>query len=651
MKKIEEILYMEWMDLLESNIPENTMKSARLRKSPSWPFVKDPEDGRKVIIEFESLSKKYKQMVVDAFGDPYQALARRPIREMVQYDEKAEQVYLEYNGGILNPEYVKNYTWSASWLNMINEAMQNRKDIKERLNLTMDQFFTHVIDMIKQAHLPLPGSYRRLVAAKDSALKKYLDNGPEALIDWRFGNKNTAKVKGEVAESILEEMIAHGNQYDDVFIAQQYNSWATSQNRPTIKAATVGYHRRKKAAYITSEREGKATFNDKYLKKVKGYRPTAPLYFVEHDDNVIDLLFIDPTEKGRTFKKYTAIVVTDSYNDYVLGYAYGIGSPTIELIKAAYMNAMYHLRSLTGDWYLPHEIKSDRWGLKALTPFYESIAKYLPTPVGSKGRGYIEQFFGTPHWKRCLKVGANNYTGNNITARNRGVNDELLNANYKERRYIGDEATQQIEGFFHRLRYMPQGEDKPSKHEEWMQAWSALSADKKRIISDEQFLIKFGIEHNHLGEGIKITNKGVQPSINGTKYNYDLSNYRLEDIGKRVSVIYDPHDMSRVLVTDHDKVRLMAYDARLASRSLEDATLNSRTFLNAIFKEKEALQSEVYERSEKRKKVLSDAFIDAEAVLSSGYMEKEVKQAAEQKFINQNNPDKPEEDINPYDYL
>ena len=53
MKKINEILYIEWVDLLEAGISENTLKSARLRKSPSWPFEKDPEDGRKVIIAFE----------------------------------------------------------------------------------------------------------------------------------------------------------------------------------------------------------------------------------------------------------------------------------------------------------------------------------------------------------------------------------------------------------------------------------------------------------------------------------------------------------------------------------------------------------------------------------------------------------------------
>jgi hypothetical protein len=82
------------------------------------------------------------------------------------------------------------------------------------------------------------------------------------------------------------------------------------------------------------------------------------------------------------------------------------------------------------------------------------------------------------------------------------------------------------------------------------------------MINDEQFLLKLGIEHNNHGKGIRITNRGVEPQICGVEYSYDIAATNLmEYIGKAVSVIYDPFDMSRVLVTNFEELRMMGFDA------------------------------------------------------------------------------------------
>jgi hypothetical protein len=353
---------------------------------------------------------------------------------------------------------------------------------------------------------------------------------------------------------------------------------------------------------------------------------------VESDDNHLDLLFIDPDDNTphKFYHKYKAIVITDSFNDYVLGYAYA-EKLTTEVVRAAYLNAMYYIRSITGGWYLQQETKTDRWGLKELMPFYESMGKYFPTPVGSKNRGYIENFFGSNHWKTCLKIGSNNYSGNNMTAKYRGVNQEQLARNKKDYPLIGNEAATQIENAFHRMRFMPQSNGK-SKHDEWMEAWDAMPAELKRPINDEQFLLKFGVVHNP-NNPLRITNRGVQPEIEGKRYSFDLLQYRMEDVNKQVNVIYDPNDMSRVLVTDFEQFRMMAVDARLNSRALKDADTDSRKFLNAILNEKRESVNTIAERIERRQQVLLSAGVDAEALLQAGVMVKEVKQAAEQRAI------------------
>jgi hypothetical protein len=657
MKLVDNTIYIEWAEALVAGLSANTLKNAKLRNSPSWGFLDDPDDKRKVLICFDKLKEDNKAKIVAKFGEPKKYLMLAPIRNLVKYDDKAEAFYLDYRYSLtptlskgegakaLSREHVDKYTAAASFLNMLRDTTKDKRELKKLLNLTLEEFYGRVCEIIKTDGLDLPNSYRRLAITEDSALKKYLKEGYASLIDWRFGNKHAAKINDEVSEAALLEMIAHPNQYDDVIIAQQYNKWAASLSKngkteikyKTIDPATVGLWRRKKESEIIMFREGNAALKDKYLQQANGFRPSQPLLLVESDDNQIDLLFNDP-ENPKATKRYVAMVVTDSFNDYVLGYAYALlgefdKDGTIELVKAAYMSALYHIKWLTGGWHLQHESKTDRWGIKQLEPYYNEFGKYYKTPVGSKNRGYIENFFGSHFWKNCLKIGATNYSGNNITAAHRGVNMEALAKGKKYRTLIGDEAHNQIDNFFHRLRTMPQSNG-ASKQEQWLAAWNAMPAELKRPISDEQFLLKFGVEHNYRGEGLRIRNSGIRAQIGNAIYKYDLASYRMEDINKEVSLLFDPHDMSRVLVTNHKDFRMMAYDKRLNPRALEDCKdTNSRTYLNTIFANKKESVEEITAKSARRKMVLESAGYDAEGLLQAGVMVKELKQAAEHKQL------------------
>jgi hypothetical protein len=639
MKIIDNILYIEWNELLDAGVPEGTLKSARTRNSSSWTFISDPDDKRKVLIKYEKLQLKYKALLKEQYGDPYEYVQWLSIKSFVMPDQQAENFYLNFRFGeseskALPTEIVLKYTRTASWLNMLLEFNNNKKAVKTTLKLTIDQFYKAVMKLIESENKPvvkvdLPISYRRLIAK----MKRYQELGYESLIDWRYGKvSNSTKVKGELAESILLEMIAHPNQYDDTFICRQYNQWAEARGYKTILPATVGVHRRSQAHTIIVEREGNEALREKYLKQAKGFRPTFPMALVESDDNHIDLQFIDPNT-GNKYTRYKAVVVMDSFCDYVLGYAYTTDAVTVELVRAAYRNAMYHIKELTGQWHLPHELKTDNFGISNLQPWYEAIAQYMKTPVGSKHRGYIEQFFSSAHWKTAMKLGANNYTGNNITARNSGVNREFVNSHINQRPLLGKESEQQLENFFYRLRHMPDRTGS-SRYEKWMNAWHNLDASKKRSISDEQFLLLFGIEHNHLGEGIRITNRGVEPRIGlYGKLSYDMQTYCLEHINKSVSVYYDPNNIERVLVTNHKDVRMMAFLNQTHHRTLADATTGSRSYLNRVLEEKKSAVVQIGQKSVRRKKILSDYFLDAEAVLQSGLVVKELKQSAEQHYF------------------
>ncbi|KAA2245522.1 hypothetical protein F0L74_06065 [Chitinophaga agrisoli] len=655
MKLIDNILYMELPELVECGIKENTIWHASSRKSPSWQIIDDPADRRKVLIGYEKLKDQYKDMVIARYGNPYEHMAKQPIRDMVTKDLKAEAVFLAYRygpnkdnslptGTQAKVDYVKRYTTAASWLNMLVKAAEDKKAIKKAVNLNIEQFYLHVLEIIKRDQIDLPSNYQALLRRR----REYQEKGYECLIDWRFGNKNAAKVDNEVSSSLLLTLVSNANQYDDVYVCMRYNEWAVQNGHSPITSRTVCNWRQDNEHLILSTREGQAPWYDKYGKEVKGYRPSAPLYLVESDDNHLDLLFIDE-ETGNAFSKYKAIVVTDSYNDYVLGYAYTSGEITVELVQAAYLNAMHHLRELTGGWYLPHEVKTDRWGIKRLEPFYESMGNYFRTPVGSKRRGFLEQFFGSPLWKNSLKAGANNYSGNNMVAKTRGVNVEELALNRKERPTLTEGRTQ-VENFFHRLRHTPDNKTGITKQQQWLNAFAAMPDADKKAINDEQFLLTFGVQHLPQGRTVAITKGGVEPMIQGVQYGFIVPpDLYLQNVGRQVTVIYDPYDMSRVLCTDFASLRFLASSDRRGPRALADFQVGNRTALNSFLAEKREDTRKVAEAADRRREILRRNGVDAEAMLQGGVMVKELKQAAEERYLQQTTERRG--DYNPFELM
>lgn len=649
MKLIKDILYIEWAEMIEAGVSKGTLDSSVQRKSME--FMNDPNDKRRVLIEYTSLKPNYKKLLTERYGDPYNYVAKDPIKKLVVTDHTAESFYMQYkfdSGDCLPIEHVNKYTVKASWLNMLNKIGEDRPFIKKTLGLTLDNFYNNVCELIVIDKVDLPTSYKRL----REKMKEYKEKGYGCLIDWRFGNNLAAKVTDNISESILLQLIAHPNQYDDVLITTLYNKWANDNKYETIKPSTVGVWRRKKEFDITISRYGNGAFNEKYIRQVKGLLPTAVGMLWESDDYNLNYYYQDGEDN---MQRYVSYIVADSKHGLVLGKSYRQAkSPVWEMVKLAYIDAMYYVRSLVNDgkWYLPFELKADHWNQKSAFPYFKSIANFIPPGHANKHRGYIEQLFGSPHAKRAEKLAAHhslNYNGNNITAVNRGVNIEALNYNKDLRPYVGTEAEEQIEKFFTLMRNMPnitrENLNAPSRQQLWIEDWNKLTDEQKRPISDEQFLLLFGFKHEpQNGNRNTITNRGIEPQIKGVKYSYDLPNYaeNIYLIGKEVDVYYDPYDMSRVLVTDNDKVRFIAQSATLHPRALQDTTINSRAALNMVLSEKKLQVEYATTKGAKRMQLVGNS-VDAEAAMLGAFVPKEIKNrledAAERMMVANRNED------------
>lgn len=654
MKLVESVLYLEFDEAVQAGIStEGYLRKAKSVGSSSFTFINDPSDKRKVLIQFETLKPEHKALVEARFGNPYDRLAKEPIKKMVFRDVRAEEFYLSYRydeNKALPIEAVHKYTQAASWLNMLVKAKTSKKEIKSLLNLSVADFFLKVFDIIREDGIELPTSYRRLT----ERMIDYGEKGYSCLVSKHFGNQRAKKVSTELAESLLLELLSLPY-HDDVVICRKYNEWAANNAHEVITPSAVGRWRRANSHLIDGSRKGSKVWYNTHGKQIMRKRPSAPLLLVGSDDNDLDLYFQDETvnKKGHFtinyFHRFKLIVVMDAFNDYVLGYAQA-NTVTAELVKLAFIDAMHHIKQLTGAWHLPHQLQTDRWGNGTLSDFYKSLAIYTPATARVARAKYIERAFGN-QWHRLLKFYPN-YAGHNITAKGK-INEDHLAIMKKD--FPAKEHSQgQIEHFINGLRNLVNENTGLSKQQEWLQAFKASSKSQERVITDLQFLHLFGHVHQYSNT---ITNKGITPTLNGIERTYEIPEaYYLDTVGKNVQVIYDPLDFSRVLITDGKQLRFIAHSYELLPAALVDFNEGDRTRLNAKLNEKKRHVEVIAEKKTNRQDLLAANKINIEGLLQAGVMGKELMQGAVQSYgeVTYNSNEKPPQrskEIDPLDLM
>ncbi len=603
-------------------------------------------NGRHMVVAFDSLRPEIK----NAIGDP-----RKTDNVLERYYticNEAVKVYSGYefeDGSVLTSRQQEEYVINASVIKAALKLYGERSAMRGTERKVMEsilcdaQAFNHTLHAKHGVKHTLPTSekrFKQLLKDFRTPWKTYEFNYG-SLISGKLRNKNSAKIKeGEVSQDLIHSLLEHPNQYDDVYIAHAYNQKAKQLGLKPITDATVGIWRRKLDHVVKPMREGWNVWKDEYSRTVKRHRPTHPCYLWESDDNHLDLLFNG--DDNNPYHRFKVIFVTDSYSDLILGYACCEGELHPDLVKLAYLNAMYYVRSLTGGWYVPHEIKTDRWRLQTLRPYYQKIAHYYDTPVNSKNRGWLENLFGCEDWKRCLKTDADgtpaiNYTGNNITAKNAGYNREMSRINAKLFPHMS-EAPAQIAAFVHRMRHIDL-EGKGSREQRWLEAWGNMPEGEKKTLTDAEFMRVFGLPHDpRNGERNSIDRSGVTATLMGEKISYAVPPaLYLPNVGKKVDVYYDPFDLSRVLVTDNERIRFIAQQITGIPGTMRDMQVageGQRAFLNTILNQKRADVDYIVEQRDKRLKRLAEQGIDIDHVLSQGgYIAKEIAQDAETQYL------------------
>lgn len=641
MKILDDILWIEKLDFTGAGWKAAAVEKANYRNGQWWQMMPDPLDAKLKLVRYDTLRPEHKDNLRATYGDCWQYAQMQPLLGLVVPVLAAQEWLLAYRytkGGqevALSDEHYRAACKRADWLDMLVRVVADKKVLKKQFGIKgLPVFYTHIIALLQQQGVDLPTSYGKLKAKMVAYAAGVAGGSYEVCLPPRLGNASALKVADRAAEDALLRLIEHPNQYDDVLIALMYSKWAQANGYEPILPGAVGVWRRKFADKVTLGRYGNAAFNEKYVRQVKGIGPRAPLELAECDDYNFNYYYTGPDGSTDVHRRYVGYIVADSRYGLVLGASYSQANhPTVDMVKLAWIDAMHYIRRLTGGWHLPWEVKADGWQRKKLHPWLGQIAHMIPAGHGNKHRGYIEQLFGSPHFKRAEKLAAHNslnYNGNNVgSAKQLGVNVDALKANEKQRPAIGDEAVTQIERMIALTRHMPwvtrKGGEGPSLEAQFVAAWEAQPAEARRAITHEQYLMQFGLSGDR---PVSITNRGVETQINNQLWSYDLPDYAAMTghIGKKVTVLYDPYDMSQVLCTDGAGLRFMAPLAQKHGRTLRSSTgseqQGSRQRLNAVLDEK---RRQVKAASDGLQQRQHKEHTDPELILLGGYMPKELK--------------------------
>ena len=607
--------------------------------------------------DFNSLPERKKEIVEKVLPKPVEPTKPNSYFEKVVADPKAEAYYNEYmlaDGRFLPADKRREYSNNAAVLNMIKEeltgcieerAKKGKKPVKfwsgcaAHINLFRDD---------KEKGHTLPENERKLqlvfeyyIGAKKKSVGKE-DNqrfviGYESLISGKWCNDNSRKVDEASDLFVLLKLIAHPNAFDNFAIATKYNTeYALPNNRETITASTVFNYRDEYAMEIEGLLKGAKVAYGKYVPVTRRKAPSAPLLFVGSDDVHIDWYFkmkgIDG-EKANNFVRPKLIVVMDMHKRYILGYACGMQT-NVDLVKAAYLNALHHIKELTGEFYSFQQIQYDRFGMKPLAEMYAAVSKFDfekerrdPKSAHPRSRAIESLFSSEMH--SILKQNPHGYSGHNWGAKTK-ANAEYLQMDMKN--YPGfEDMPFYVHALITEMRNSKPAGCEYTKKELWLHSWREMDESKRIPLSDMNRLLSFGIKHadakSQLPESYTLKNDVWMPKIAGVQHEYSFVDERqyINNFGLKFNILYDPYDLSTVLAVNEDGTRQMLMrETERVPMAAADHTEGTRALLNFRLSKRNSIINHMKDASA----MIQNADFDLEGNMRIG-MDKKLQQAAE----------------------
>lgn len=543
-KSLQLITYRAFKKRMDN--PDNTEKQMR---NGSW--------AGGALVLYSSLSREYKDALTTAFGNPKEEIKKSWFADHYVADREAFDFYVAHRYGANNEhkldlEKVEEYTYNASVLNTVIHMKNHRKEYARALGFTKLDIWKSLsndVNAFREVPHTLPNSkdgLRRKASNYAKALNVSKKAAYKSIISGKLQNTNAKKVVDQEQMALLDELISKHTNLDNELISTIYNTVAEKMNWPTITAMTVSNRKTKKNLVSHAGRKGVKSLKNNVLMQVKRKRPSTPMLYWTLDGWDVELLYQDKRtdENGRTVTTYhnrlTMVVVLDAFNNYPIGFAIGTHE-TPELIKQALQNAMQHAKELFGDFYMPYQLQSDNYSIKALKPVYEAItSRFTPASVGNAKAKVIEPYFNQLNKKYCKLL--NNWSGHNVDSGSKNQpNSEYLSKIKKQ--------FPSKEGCFNQIKSIITAE-RSKKGQEYANNWLNTKEEHKQLMSVENYLLTFG---SNTGETSQLTGDGLKVTIYGQKYWFDCFDVNFRNYAHLDWTLhFDTNDLSQALAVSKD---------------------------------------------------------------------------------------------------
>lgn len=520
-------------------------------------------NGRTALVDWGSMGTKMKARVMEALGcDPKDVDKKSLLKQTMEQREQAlmDMEAYEYfsqvkdvTGHYLKPEKVEELWNGAKVLAAIGEVLEVRRKAATMRKMRMSEAreFAALAKEIGEL-----GVKHGLPESADRLRKKYKDwelHGCEALVHKATGKEGNRKGKGgmtEEIEAVIAMLSSHGAKLNDAQVSKVAKAMGVDIDRRRVQEI-----RKKHENALMPTREGYRKTANVLPMQVDRERPDMPLKMVSLDGWDVELYYRD--EKS-SYNRLTVVIVCDMMNDYPLGYAIG-DRESAALIQEAMQNAIRHTRELFGEYHGLWQVQSDHYAMKAMTPYYEAVAKHVtPARVGNAKAKPIERYFAYLE-SEYLWVFSNN-SGHNITAKN-NANDEWLSANRK--------SFPDKEGCMAQVHKMMEVE-RSRKIGAMREAWEQGAVELKRPLNMERYLMTYGEKTR----GNMLTANGLKVVREGVEFKFDSWNMEMrEHRGERWTLYYDQSDMNQAMAVSEDgTLRYMVEAKKKVPMALVDYT-------------------------------------------------------------------------------
>jgi hypothetical protein len=151
-------------------------------------------NGRKALIQFDTMRTDIKNKVIELVGDPYEKITTIKFADYIEDDQKAYEFYTNFtldSGDVLPEKARLEYRANANVCNAIQYLLNSKIAQRKVLaggKLNVWQKIAEVVSQLPKHTYPhsLPSNHRRLKVK----VNQYLNSGYEVFIHKSYGSKN-----------------------------------------------------------------------------------------------------------------------------------------------------------------------------------------------------------------------------------------------------------------------------------------------------------------------------------------------------------------------------------------------------------------------------------------------------------------------------